>query len=89
MRSRVRLAIGTRGATALIGVTFAVLGAAGGAQAAVTIGQTAGAADSCGSNQVMVQSSVAGAPLYSPTFNGVIVSWSYLAHASTPTSDQV
>ena len=76
--------MGTRAATALIGATFAMLGAAATAEAAVTIGQTNGATDSCGSNQVMVQSSVAGTPTYSPSFNGVIVSWSYLAHASTP-----
>jgi uncharacterized repeat protein (TIGR01451 family) len=51
------------------------------AQASYTIGQTTGAADNCGSGQVLVQRSVNAAPSYTASSDGVVVSWSYLAHA--------
>src|SRR4051794_39156493 len=54
------------------------------AQASVTLGQTSGATDNCSSDQVYVQAATAGAPSYAATTAGVVVSWSYLSHASVP-----
>jgi uncharacterized repeat protein (TIGR01451 family) len=55
------------------------------AQASVTLGSTAGATDSCGTDQVQVQSTTAaGGPSYVAEQAGVVVSWSYLAHSGTP-----
>jgi uncharacterized repeat protein (TIGR01451 family) len=55
------------------------------AQASVTLGQTTGATDSCGNGQVWVQATTAAAsPSYVAQSAGVVVSWSYLAHASAP-----
>ena len=54
------------------------------AQASVTLGQTGGATDGCGSNEARVQASTGAAPVYAAPSSGVVVSWSYLAHASTP-----
>jgi Ca2+-binding RTX toxin-like protein len=51
------------------------------ANASQTLGQTSGAADDCGSAVVSVQD---GSPGYVASSNGVVVSWSYLAHAGTP-----
>jgi uncharacterized repeat protein (TIGR01451 family) len=58
--------------------------AAGAAGASVTIGQTTGATDTCGSNQVLLQRSVNAAPSYTAPSSGVVVSWSYLAHTGNP-----
>jgi uncharacterized repeat protein (TIGR01451 family) len=80
----VRGSIGIRRFLPLIGGAFVALGGATAAQASFTIGQTSGATDDCGSNQVFVQNSVAAPPSYAASSDGVIVSWSYLAHASTP-----
>jgi uncharacterized repeat protein (TIGR01451 family) len=67
----------------LAGVALA-LGAASTAEASVTLGQTSGATDGCGNGQVLLQATTAGAPSYVAQSAGVVVSWSYLAHASTP-----
>jgi uncharacterized repeat protein (TIGR01451 family) len=61
-----------------------MLGAAGSANAAYTIGQTAGATDGCGSGQALIQAQIAGPPSYVASTPGVIVSWSYLAHSQAP-----
>src|SRR3954454_1473948 len=58
--------------------------AAAPAQASETIGQTQGATDNCGTNQVNVQASTGGAPSYASSIRGVVVSWSYLAGNQTP-----
>src|SRR5689334_1823320 len=50
-------------------------------QASVTIGQTQGATDGCGSSVVSVQD---GSPGYVAPSDGVVVSWSYLAGSQTP-----
>jgi uncharacterized repeat protein (TIGR01451 family) len=50
----------------------------------VTIGQTTGASNSCGSDQVMLQAATAGAPSYAAPSSGVIVSWSYGATGGNP-----
>jgi uncharacterized repeat protein (TIGR01451 family) len=68
----------------LFGSVAVALGAATMAQASFTIGQTSGATDGCGNNQVLAQASVAAAPTYAASSDGVIVSWSYLAHANAP-----
>jgi uncharacterized repeat protein (TIGR01451 family) len=73
-----------RGLVALVGSLALALGATTTAEASFTIGQSQGATDSCGSNQVVVQEATAGAPSYVAQAAGVIVSWSYLAHASSP-----
>jgi uncharacterized repeat protein (TIGR01451 family) len=55
------------------------------AQASYTIGQTSGATDNCGSDSVYVQASTASTgSSYAASSDGVIVSWSYLAHTFTP-----
>jgi uncharacterized repeat protein (TIGR01451 family) len=64
--------------------TAAILGSAilaGPAQASVTLGQTQGATDGCGSSQVNVQD---GSPGYVAPSDGVVVSWSYQAGTQTP-----
>jgi uncharacterized repeat protein (TIGR01451 family) len=73
-----------RGLLILSGSMALALGGATTAEASFTIGQTQGATDNCGSNQVLLQSATAGAPSYVAQSAGVIVSWSYLAHASIP-----
>jgi uncharacterized repeat protein (TIGR01451 family) len=55
--------------------------AASPAHGSVTIGQTQGATDGCGSSQVNVQD---GSPGYVAPSDGVVVSWSYLAGTQTP-----
>jgi uncharacterized repeat protein (TIGR01451 family) len=55
--------------------------AAGPADASVTLGQTQGATDGCGSSQVNLQD---GSPGYVAPSDGVVVSWSYLAGSQTP-----
>jgi uncharacterized repeat protein (TIGR01451 family) len=60
------------------------LACAGTAHGSVTVGSTAGATDDCGTNVAMVQSTTAAAPTYVAPSAGVVVSWSYLSHASTP-----
>jgi uncharacterized repeat protein (TIGR01451 family) len=80
----VRRSIGIRGVLPLIGSVLVGLGWTTTAQASYTIGQTSGATDSCGTNQVLLQAKTAGAPSYAASSDGVIVSWSYLAHASNP-----
>jgi Ca2+-binding RTX toxin-like protein len=54
------------------------------ADASYTIGQTTGATDGCGTNQVFVQAQTGGAPSYQASSAGVIVSWSYRAGSATP-----
>src|SRR4051794_23016838 len=71
-----------RAVPALIAV--ATLGVSTDAGASVTLGQTSGAIDDCGGNQVLVQTSVGAAPAYQASSSGVVVSWSYLAHAGNP-----
>jgi uncharacterized repeat protein (TIGR01451 family) len=80
----VRGSIGIRGVLPLVGSVLVALGGATTAQASYTIGQTSFATDGCGGNQVLLQAATAGAPSYAASSDGVIVSWSYLAHASTP-----
>jgi uncharacterized repeat protein (TIGR01451 family) len=69
------------GRSIVIGVIAVALYGATTADASYTIGQTTGAVDNCGSDQVLVQRSVNAAPSYTASSNGVVVSWSYLAHA--------
>ena len=74
-----------RTAASSIGIAVAaLLCAAASAQASYTIGQTTGATDNCGSDQVFVQKSVNAAPSYTASSSGVVVSWSYKAGASNP-----
>jgi uncharacterized repeat protein (TIGR01451 family) len=54
------------------------------AQASVTIGQTQGATDGCGSSIVNVQATTSGGPSYVSPVDGVVTSWSYLAGNQTP-----
>src|SRR3954452_11530358 len=65
----------------VIAAVLAAAASAQPAQASVTIGQTQGATDSCGSSIASVQD---GSPGYVAPSNGVIVSWSYLAGSQTP-----
>jgi uncharacterized repeat protein (TIGR01451 family) len=69
---------------ALLAAGALLLAAAAQAQASYTLGDTTNATDNCGSNQVFVQAGTAGGPSYVAPSAGVIVSWSYLAHASNP-----
>jgi uncharacterized repeat protein (TIGR01451 family) len=57
----------------------AALVAASAAGGAVTIGQTAGATDNCGSPQSMVQTGTVGGASYVAPSDGVITSWKYQA----------
>jgi uncharacterized repeat protein (TIGR01451 family) len=77
----VRLSLGTPVALALIAAAAI---AAAPADASVTLGQTSGAADNCGSDLVMVQKSTAPGASYVAPSAGVVVSWSYLSHTFTP-----
>jgi hypothetical protein len=61
--------------------TLALVGLTVPAANAETLGQTSGAADGCGSAINSVQD---GSPGYVASSDGVVVSWSYLAHAGTP-----
>jgi uncharacterized repeat protein (TIGR01451 family) len=60
------------------------LGGAATAHASVTLGDTTGATDGCGTNQVFAQEATAGPPSYVAPSGGVVTSWSYLAGAGTP-----
>ncbi|HEY0631537.1 MAG TPA: DUF11 domain-containing protein [Thermoleophilaceae bacterium] len=55
------------------------------AQASITLGQTQGATDNCGSSLSNVQASTSSGASYVSDRNGVIVSWNYLAGTFTPT----
>jgi uncharacterized repeat protein (TIGR01451 family) len=66
-----------RAALSLTSAVGLVLCASATAGASVTIGQTAGASNSCGSDQVLLQAATAGAPSYAAPSSGVVVSWSY------------
>jgi uncharacterized repeat protein (TIGR01451 family) len=54
------------------------------AQASITLGQTDGATDNCGSAITNVQASTSSGPSYVSDRDGVVVSWSYLAGSTTP-----
>src|SRR3954452_20586532 len=73
-----------RALPSLIAVAAGTLCVAGTAQASYTIGQTAGATDGCGTDQVLVQKSVHALPSYQASSSGVVVSWSYRAGGANP-----
>src|SRR3954469_2162764 len=68
-----------RALPSLIAAVAGTLCVAGAAHGSVTIGQTAGASNCSGSNQVFVQKSVNAAPTYQAPSSGVVVKWSHLA----------
>jgi uncharacterized repeat protein (TIGR01451 family) len=68
---------------AVIAVALSAV-AAGPADASVTIGQTQGATDNCGSSLVNVQASTSSGASYVAPSDGVITSWSYLGGMSNP-----
>jgi uncharacterized repeat protein (TIGR01451 family) len=69
-----------------LGLLAFVAGALAGApaQASITLGQTEGATDGCGSAIVNVQATTGSGSSYVASSNGVVVSWSYLAGTSNP-----
>jgi uncharacterized repeat protein (TIGR01451 family) len=83
----VNRSIAFRALVALALAAAITLGLTGTASASVTLGQTAGSTDNCGNNQNFLQAGTgAAAPSYkyAGPGPGVVVSWSYLAHANTP-----
>jgi uncharacterized repeat protein (TIGR01451 family) len=74
----------TRGALAFAGCAAALACGATVAHASVTLGQTTGATDNCGSNEARLQKATATSPSYVAPFSGVVVKWSYLAGTGGP-----
>jgi hypothetical protein len=74
-------------------VCAAVLGAPAAAEAAQTLGQvlpTTGPQanrDGCGGPVIALQRATTSGPSYSPTINGVVVSWSYRSGSATQAAD--